>query len=339
MGWLVALVVWTAAGARIGRVAARQPTPLRVAMVVAVSSAALASTLAVPDVAGRLDTVAPTVGLSEILLELAWTLFAAASAVGAVSVWPILPRPALRAVAVVVYTVAVVLGIGLAGGYPVPALVFIVIALTAVVVTGIRHVAWTPLGRGISLIVVGSAIVLAAAVVGLVREVSGETWAVGSSSAYTVAAAVVSVGTVWVLVETWLRARQDLRRMDTLHSVLVARFPEVVEGDGKGSTTVLRASDAVAHVMDALYLQAGAGMLDTDEQDLPESTAERARILAHWIDDPVASDVLDTEWIAPPQGTSPRRWVLDLADAYAEFRKSAPVPADQSEPPVSPANR
>lgn len=280
MGWLVALVVWTAAGARIGRVAARQPTPLRVAMVVAVSSAALASTLAVPDVAGRLDTVAPDVGLSEIILELAWTLFAAASAVGAISVWPILPRPALRAVAVIVYTVAIVLGIGLAGGYPVPALVFIVIALTAVVVTGARHVAWTPLGRGISLIVVGSAIVLAAAVVGLVREVSGETWAVGSSPAYTVAAVIVSVGTVWVLGETWFRARQDLRRMNTLHSVLVSRFPEVVEGDGKGSTTVLRASDAVAHVMDALYLQAGAGMLDTDEQDLPESTAERARILA-----------------------------------------------------------
>ncbi|WP_016883491.1 MULTISPECIES: hypothetical protein [unclassified Rhodococcus (in: high G+C Gram-positive bacteria)] len=327
MGWLVALVVWTAAGARIGRVAARQPTPLRVAMVVAVSSAALASTLAVPDVAGRLDTVAPGVGLSEIVLELAWTLFAAASAVGAISVWPVLPRPALRAVAVVVYTVAVVLGIGLAGGYPVPALVFIVIALTAVVVTGVRHVAWTPLGRGISLIVVGSAIVLAAAVVGLVRGVSGETWAVGSSPAYTIAAVIVSVGTVWVLVETWLRARQDLRRMNTLHSVLVSRFPEVVEGDGKGSTTVLRASDAVAHVMDALYLQAGAGMLETDEQDLPESAAERARILARWIDDPVASDVLDTEWIAPPQGMSPRRWVLDLADAYADVRKSAPVPA------------
>ncbi|BAH53950.1 hypothetical protein [Rhodococcus opacus] len=327
MGWLVALVVWTAAGARIGRVAARQPTPLRVAMVVAVFSAAIASTLAVPDVAGRVDTVAPAAGLSEIVLELAWTLFAAASAVGAVSVWPVLPRPALRAVAVIVYTLAVVLGIGLAGGIPAPALVFIVIALTAVVVTGVRHVAWTPLGRGISLIVVGSATVLTAAVVGLVRELSGQTWVVGSSPAYTVAAVIVSVGTVWVLVETWLRARQDLRRMDTLHSVLVTRFPEVVEGDGKGSTTVLRASDAVADVMDALYLQAGAGMLDTDEQELPESTAERARILARWIDDPIASDVLDTEWIAPPPGMSPRRWVLELAGAYAEFGTSAPAPA------------
>ncbi|MFC0448409.1 hypothetical protein [Rhodococcus jostii] len=327
MGWLVALVVWTAAGARIGRVAARQPTPLRVAMVVAVSSAALASTLAISDVAERLDTLAPTAGLSEILIELAWTLFAAASAVGAVSVWPILPRPALRAVAVVVYTVAVVLGIGLAGGYPVPALVFVVIALTAVVVTGVRHVAWTPLGRGISLIVIGSAIVLVAAAVGLVREVSGQMWTVGSAPAYTVAAVVVSVGTVWVLVETWLRARQDLRRMSTLHSVLVSRFPEVVEGDGKGSTTVLRASDAVAHVMDALYLQSGAGMLDTDEQELPESAADRARILAHWIDDPVNSDVLDTEWIAPPQGVSPRRWVLDLADAYEDFLETSPAPA------------
>ena len=337
MGWLIALVVWTAAGARIGRVAARQPTPLRVAMVVAVSSAAIASTLAVPDVAGRLDTLAPTAGLSEIVLELAWTLFAAASAVGAVSVWPILPRPALRAVAVIVYTIALVLGIGLAGGIPVPALVFIVIALIAVVVTGGRHVAWTPLGRGISLIVVGSATVLAAAVVGLVRELSGQTWIVGSSPAYTVAAVIVSVGTVWVLVETWLRARQDLRRMDTLHSVLVTRFPEVVEGDGKGSTTVLRASDTVAHVMDALYLQAGAGMLDTDEQQLPESTAERAEILARWIHDPVTSDVLDTEWIAPPQGMSPRRWVLELADAYTEFGSSSPALA-QADTAVSAAD-
>ncbi|MFC9554289.1 hypothetical protein ACFTWF_25995 [Rhodococcus sp. NPDC056960] len=333
MGWLVALVVWTAAGARIGRVAARQPTPLRVAMVVAVSSAAGASTLAIADVAARLDTLAPTAGLSEILVELAWTLFAAASAVGAVSVWPILPRTALRAVAVVVYTVAIVLGIGLAGGYPVPALVFVVIALTAVVVTGVRHVAWTPLGRGISLIVVGSAIVLVAAAVGLVREVSGETWTVGSTPAYLVAAVVVSVGTVWVLVETWLRARQDLRRMSAVHSVLVSRFPEVVEGDGKGSTTVLRASDAVAHVMDALYLQSGAGMLDTNEQELPDSAADRARILARWIDDPVGSDVLDTEWIAPPPGVSPRRWVLDLAGAYDDFLEtnSAPAKADTLE--------
>jgi hypothetical protein len=121
--------------------------------------------------------------------------------------------------------------------------------------------------------------------------------------------------------------------MSAVHSVLVSRFPEVVEGDGKGSTTVLRASDAVAHVMDALYLQSGAGMLDTDEQELPDSAADRARILARWIDDPVGSDVLDTEWIAPPPGVSPRRWVLDLAGAYDDFLEtnSAPAKADTLE--------
>ena len=331
MGWVVALVVWIAAGARTGRVAARQPTPLRIAMVIAVSSAACASTLAVPDVALRLDALAPTAGLSEILLELAWTLFAAASAVGAVSVWPILPRRALRAVATVIYAAAVLVGTALAGGYPVPALVFIVLALASVVITGTWHVAWTPLGRGIALVVVGSAMVLVAAVVGLVREVAGETWIIGSSGAYTTAAVVVSAGTVWVLVETWLRARRDLRRMSALHSVLVSRFPEVVEGDGKGSTTVLRASDSIAHVMDALYLQAGAGMFETRAQNLPESTTERSRILARWIDDPAGSEVLDTEWIAPPQGMSPRRWVLQLAEAYAEIRHS-PVPVAATEP-------
>ncbi|MCQ4118243.1 hypothetical protein [Rhodococcus tibetensis] len=330
MGWVIALVVWIAAGARTGRVAARQPTPLRIAMVIAVSSAACASTFAVPDVAERLDALASTAGLSETLLELAWTLFAAASAVGAVSVWPILPRRALRAVATVIYTVAVLIGIALTSGHPVPALVFIVLALASVVVTGIWHVAWTPLGRGIALVVVGSAIVLVAAVAGLVREAAGQTWIVGSSAAYTSAAVVVSAGTVWVLVETWLRARRDLRRMSDLHAVLVTRFPEVVEGDGTGSTTVLRASDSIAHVMDALYLQSGAGMLET-RQNLPASTSEHTRIVARWIDDPANSEVLDTEWIAPPQGMSPRRWVLQLADAHAELRKTA-RPASVTEP-------
>lgn len=322
MDWLLALVVWTATGARIGRVAARRATPLRVAMVVAVSSAGLASTFAITDVAARIDGVGSPRQLSETLIELAWTSFAAASAVGAVSVWPILPRRALRPFATIVYSTAILLGIALVAGYSVPALFFVVAALTSVVVTGAWHIAWTPLGRGIALVVAGSAIALVAAVIGLIRESSGGSWFVGSSIAYSLAAVVVSLGTVWVLAETWVRARRDLRRIAALHTVLATRFPEVVDSDVTGTTTVLRASDSVAHIMDALYLQAGAGTFDTVVPELPKSTRERAEIVSRWIGDPVQSDVLGTEWIAPPEGMSPRRWVLILAAAHTLLRKT-----------------
>ena len=87
------------------------------------------------------------------------------------------------------------------------------------------------------------------------------------------AALAISLGSVWLLVAVWVRARVLLRRVRRLHTTLVKRFPEVVVEDQTHTTTVLRASDHVAHIMDALYLQAGGG-IDTQAATPAPATAE-----------------------------------------------------------------
>lgn len=222
----------------------------------------------------------------------------------------------MRIIYVVVLGVALVLGIAVWMDMPVPALFFMAVALAVVIGTGLVHVAWAPLGRGIALIVAGTSILFGAVVVALVGElVSDRDHPIQAPVAYTVAALLASVGAVWVLAETWVRARRDLRRMRPLLTTLVERFPEVIEGFGGARTTVLRASDSVAQIMDAMYVQSGAGMFATADGP-PDSVSERSRIVAHWVRDPENSDVIDTRWIAPPEGMSPRRWVLTIAAEY-----------------------
>ena len=71
---------------------------------------------------------------------------------------------------------------------------------------------------------------------------------------------LLAIGAVWVIIEVWVRAWLLRRRIRTLHAVLTKRFPEVTVEGFKRTTTTLRASDEVAHVMDALYLQSGGGI-------------------------------------------------------------------------------
>ncbi len=102
-----------------------------------------------------------------------------------------------------------------------------------------------------------------------------------------------------------------------LHNALITRFPEVTQDDSSNTTTVLRASDQVAHVMDALYLLAGGGGAASKSSETPPAgRAERAHAVAVWVRDPLNSTPLDTRWIAPPDGTSTRRWVSTIAQAY-----------------------
>ncbi|MDJ0114359.1 hypothetical protein QM646_48355, partial [Rhodococcus erythropolis] len=73
-----------------------------------------------------------------------WTALSAASAVGAVSAWPVMSRPAMRGLATVLYSVGLLVAIAVLFGYPAPALIFIIVALSLVISTGLRHVAWAP---------------------------------------------------------------------------------------------------------------------------------------------------------------------------------------------------
>ena len=101
IAWAIALVVWIAAGARLGRVVARVATPLRTAMVIAGFGVALMATVLVPGVWDIVDRIAPDQHFSAMVVVVLWVFLSAASAVGAVSAWPVMTRAAMRVVAIV----------------------------------------------------------------------------------------------------------------------------------------------------------------------------------------------------------------------------------------------
>lgn len=328
IAWAIALAVWTAAGARVGRILAREVTPLRGAMASASVAVAVSVTILLPPV---WDLLAPAAanstaatastatdsGAAAVVFELAWLVAAAASVAGAISVWSIVARNRMRVVTTFAYVFAALCGVLNIGGISAPTTVFQIVGFTIVTVTGLRYVAWSPLGRGISLIVVGSAIVATTELIGMFATVVVQpTTSLTTVMAQSIAAVLISAGCVWVLGETWVRSRMFLRRTRPLHTVLVSRFPEVRDATGKAATSILAASDVVAHVMDALYIQAGAGLFEQVDRALPTEPTDRADFLAPWIADPLQAPMLGTDLVMPPEGMSAKRWVGVLSTAY-----------------------
>ncbi|WP_328408677.1 hypothetical protein [Nocardia sp. NBC_00403] len=101
-------------------------------------------------------------------------------------------------------------------------------------------------------------------------------------------------------------------------------FPEVIAHEQASSSTQLEASDQVAQIMDALYLQSGGGVELIAAGPSPSSPVERADRVAEWVRNPLGEVAVDARWIAPPEGISPRGWVQTIARAY---EASTPVHA------------
>ncbi|MCP9621381.1 hypothetical protein FOH10_28515 [Nocardia otitidiscaviarum] len=329
--WLTALLVWMAAGARVGRVLVKPATTARVAIVIAVASVAAASTVAIPDVAVAVDHIAPAgvrgMWLSDRLTPMLWTLFVTATSVVAAAAWPVVSRRNLRQISWMIY----------AGGLIAMTITLVwsttfgwVVALLGcvfIVVTGVRNLDWTTLGRGIALYTTGTLVVGVLSTLSLRREIDHAAMPKPQQPdwfwpAWQIASLLIAMGAVWIVIELWLRARLLLREIRTLHRVLVARFPEVVTKDQTGSTTQLKASDQVAQIMDALFLQSGGGVELADAGAPPESVAERAERVALWARNPFGETVVDGRWIAPPPGVSPRGWAQAIARAFDEALES-----------------
>ncbi|NUS45688.1 MAG: hypothetical protein HOQ24_18605 [Mycobacteriaceae bacterium] len=320
--WIVALVVWVAAGARIGRVLVRPASTVRTAIIVAVAAVAAASTVAIPHVAQAIDSTAqlrvrdPL--LSDAQAVAAWVVFTAASAVVAFAAWPVTSRRNLLRVAAGVYLAGIVFAV--VSVVVSPTLGWIVVAAGALFIglAGLRSLAWNPLGRGILTYALGAMLIAGLAAVQVRRSIADGPVAARHPApdwAWSGAAVFLAVGAMSILIEVWFRARILLRRIRSLHGVLVERFPEVVM-DRPARTAPLRASDQVAQVMDAMYLQAGGGALSGGGGPLPAHSAERAATVAEWVHDPTTRP-LDLRWIAPPDGVSARRWVSAIAKEFA----------------------
>lgn len=175
--WFTALLVWLAAGARVGRVVVRPATTVRMAVVLAVTAVALAATVAIPEVADTLDSLRPAgVGagtqLSAALAVAAWQCFATATSVVAFAAWPVASRRSLRNAALGIYLTGLLFAIWVFLGSAIPAWAMVAAGATFVVITGVRNLDWTPLGRGIALYVLGTAVVAVLAVRQLQRDLS-----------------------------------------------------------------------------------------------------------------------------------------------------------------------
>lgn len=323
--WLTAMLVWVAAGARVGRVLVKPATTARVAIVVAVAAVALGATVAVPEIALAIDNLRPhglRSGLvSDGVVVSAWLAFVTATSVVAAAAWPVVSRRNLRQIAMVIYAagataVAVALALSYTFGW-----VLVVLGAIFIVVTGLRNLDWTTLGRGIAIYTAGTALVGVLAALHVQRASADEPRAPAGEPtwgwpAWEIAALLIAFGAVWIVVELWVRARVLLHRIRPLHRLMVGRFPEVIAHDQTGTSTQLRASDQVAQIMDALYLQSGGGVELAAAGTPPAAVHERADRVAHWARNPLGDTVIDARWIAPPAGVSPRGWVQAIARAY-----------------------
>ncbi|WP_174184921.1 hypothetical protein [Nocardia barduliensis] len=108
-----------------------------------------------------------------------------------------------------------------------------------------------------------------------------------------------------------MRARVPLRRIRSLHQVVVDRFPEMVAHEQSGFSAQFKASDQVAQLIDALYLQSGrarAGGTRT-AAGLGAGPADR---VARWAHDPAGEFAVDCS----ARSISPRGWVQAIVRAY-----------------------
>ncbi|MBF6272058.1 hypothetical protein A5789_06740 [Nocardia sp. 852002-51101_SCH5132738] len=337
---LTALLVWMAASARIGRVLVKPPTTARMAIVIAVAAVGAAATLGVPETAVAVDHSRPQgingQALADRLVAATWMLFAVATSVVAAAAWPVVSRRNLRQIAWAVYgfgafLIAATIGWSILFGWAMTLLGCVFIA-----VTGLRNLDWTALGRGIALYTAGTM------ATGVLAALSIRRLTVGAQPVppgepgwfwpgWQLASLLIAGGAVWIVIERWMRARLLLRQIRALHRTMIKRFPEVVAHEQTVSVTELKASDQVAQIMDALYLQTGGGMELAAAGVPARSVTERAERVARWARNPLGDEIVDARWIAPPEGLSPRGWVQAIARAFertAVDRKSAVAQAD-----------
>ncbi|WP_019931552.1 hypothetical protein [Nocardia sp. BMG111209] len=322
--WLVALVIWMAAGARVGRVLVKPATTARLAIVLAVAAVAAAATAAIPEVAVAVDHLLPAGvdgrPLAERVVAAAWLVFAVATSVVAAAAWPIVSRRNLRKIAAAIYAAGLAAVVATVGWSLLLGWGITLLACGFVAITGLRNLDWTALGRGIALYTSGTVVVGVLAALSIRRLALGEPPARPGAPgwfwiAWQVAGLSVALGAVWIVIELWTRARLLLRRIRVLHRTLTGRFPEVVTSDKAATTAQLRASDQVTQIMDAMYLQSGGGVELVAVGPPPASVTERANLVARWARDPSGGVAVDARWIAPPEGLSPRGWVRVIARA------------------------
>lgn len=336
--WVIAGLLALATGMRIGWALVNRQSVVTSAMIVALGSLALLAALNWPPLTRLVDTL---IGRPDSAVGLAQVALIAAAAGSAVMITSVSTGPspvsarrraaAQYGVAAVVAVVSLVLfPAGFDAGWLVP-LLYVSLTMGLVAWVGMRLSNPTRRGRALFVFSTGTALLVAATVLLLIRAAGSAPSGAGATTGLLLCGlAVVAAGALLPTLEDWFGSRRELRLIDPLQRELERRHPDVGIGVRPRGPLVFRVAERLSVISDALYLEATTpetapeSSPETSPETSPEPASdpvEQARTVARWI----AAGRRGTapcpgpDWLRQPAGYSDRDWILEIARRYREL--------------------
>jgi len=346
--WVVAGLLALATGFRIGWALVNRQSVVNAGMIVALTGLTLFAALNWSPLSALVDSALGRPNVSAALSLVALVASATGSAVMITSVASTRGPASTRRWAVLQYLVgallaAVVVGwfvsaerrppmnpraylesaLGGTPGALLP-LLYVLLALSLVTGVGLRLASPSRRGRALFVFSLGSALIVAAGAVFVVRAVGYPAGVGGGSVAMllTVAMVTVAVGVLLPTVEDWLAARREMTQVEPLLHELRRRHPDVGIGERPRGPLVFQVAEQLSQISDALYLEAAvAEREDGRPSGLPAEVTPtgQAAAIARWIHAGPRKTVTafpGDGWLHQPQSYSDREWILEIARQY-----------------------
>lgn len=366
--WGIAGLLGLATGLRIGWALVNKQSLVSTAMIVALGSLAAVAALNWHPLTLLVDTMLNWPNIAMAFSQIALILCAAGSCVMITTVASARTPSATRSIAHAQYALAGVIAalslvlffadgqqpemspeeylrrnLGSSGTSWLLPLIYVLMAMTLVMWSGLRHSSRSRRGRALFVFTLGISLILVVTVLFLLRAV-GLAQSVGIGPAATLlgcAMVTVAVGALLPSIEDWFGARRELRIIEPLLAELGQRHPDVGIGVRPHGPLVFRVAERMSLISDALFLEAskewhsvdaqsGHRTADRDEVRDPGELAvpavaptEQAQAIAKWIyagragsPDSGHARFPGFGWLRQPQEYSDREWILAIARQY-----------------------
>ncbi|KUI25998.1 hypothetical protein AU196_00050 [Mycobacterium sp. IS-1742] len=361
--WGIAGLLGLATGLRIGWALVNKQSLVSTAMILALGNLAAVAALNWQPLTLLVDTTLKWPNIAMALSQVALIMCAAGSCVMITTVASARTPSATRSLAVAQYVLAGIVAVlsvavFLAGGqqpemspeeylrrnlgadgtsWLLP-LIYVLVAMSLVMWSGLRHSSRSRRGRALFVFTVGIALILVVAGLFLLRTF-GIVDSIGVGTGATLigcAMVTVAVGALLPGIEDWFGARRELRIIDPLLTELGRRQPDVGIGVRPHGPLVFRVAERMSLISDALFLEATNARRPVDARRAagdqegrdpgPAAPAvtptEQARAIAGWIFAGRETSMdghrrfPGVEWLRQPESYSDREWILEIARQY-----------------------
>ncbi|BBY18938.1 hypothetical protein MLIT_45300 [Mycolicibacterium litorale] len=362
-----------ATGLRIGWALVNKQSLVSTAMILALGNLAAVAALNWQPLTLLIDTMFSWPNIAMAFSQIALIMCAAGSCVMITTVASARTPSGARSVALAQYALAAVIAalslalffaqgaqpqmspeeylrrnLGSGGASWVLPLIYVLLAMSLVMWAGLRHSSRSRRGRALFVFTVGITLIVAVAVLFLLRA-TGLVESVGVGTGATLlgcAMVAVAVGALLPSIEDWFGARRELRVIEPLLAELGRRHADVGIGVRPHGPLVFRVAERMSLISDALFLEASSERRTVDapsgragdaDQRPEELTApavtptEQARAIAAWIhagrgDSPGHGHVRfpGFAWLRQPEVYSDREWILAIAREYRALDRERP---------------